>query len=134
AVMGVVAGPILLWGTLLDEPAFIHRRRLVLYAICMYLTFHSQGRAAIAAAVISSGLLCLALRKYQMIAKGAFIIVILVAAGGILRPQAVSDTISSLTSSILYKGNRDSTVLASRESPWRAAADSISNHFWFGTG
>jgi len=134
AAMGVVAAPILLWGTLLDETPFIHRRRLLLYGICMYLTFHSQARAAIAAAAISSGLLCLVLRKYHMIAKGAVIIVVLVAAGGILRPQSVSDTISSLTSSILYKGNRDSTVLASRESPWRAAADSIRNHFWFGTG
>jgi O-antigen ligase len=134
AVMGVVGAPILLWGTLLDETPFVHRRRLVLYGVCMFLIFHSQARAAMAAAVVSSGLLCLALRKYRMLAKGAAIILVLVAVGGILRPDAVSDSVSSLTSSVLYKGTRDTSVLASRESPWRAAVDSINNHFWFGTG
>jgi O-antigen ligase len=134
AVMGVVGAPILLWGTLLDETPFVHRRRLVLYAICMFLIFHSQARAAMAAALVSSGLLCLALRKYRMFLRGAAVILVLVALGGILRPDAVSNSVSSLTSSILYKGSRDTSVLASRESPWRAAVDSINNHLWFGTG
>ena len=134
AVMGVVGVPILLWGTLLDETPFVHRRRLVLYAVCMYLTFHSQARAAMAAALISSGLLCLGLRKYRMLAKGAAIILVMVALGSILRPDAVSDSVSTMTASLLYKGSRDTSVLASRESPWRAAVESINNHLWFGTG
>lgn len=134
AVMGVVGAPILLWGTLLDETPFVHRRRLVLYGICMYLAFQSQARAGLAAALVSSGLLCLALRKYRMVGKGAGIIVILVAAGAIVQPEALSNAVSSLTASVVYKGGRDSSVLASRQSPWRAAVDSISSHFWFGTG
>jgi O-antigen ligase len=119
---------------MLEETPFVHSRQLVLYGICIFLTFHSQARAAMAAALVSSALLCVAMRKYRMMVKGAGVIMILVALFGVLQPQSVSDTFSTLTASILYKGNRDTTVLASRESPWRAAVDSINNHLWFGTG
>jgi O-antigen ligase len=134
AVMGVVGAPILLWGVLLEEAPMVHRRRLVLYGICMYLAFHSHSRAGLAAALVSSALLCVALRKYKMLAKGASIILVLVAAGAIIQPEALSNTYSDVTSSIIYKGGRDTSLLASRESPWRAAVDSIRNHVWFGTG
>jgi O-antigen ligase len=87
-----------------------------------------------AAALVSSALLCVAMRKYRMMVKCAGAIIIMVSLFGVLQPDAVSDTFSTLTASILYKGNRDTTVLASRESPWRAAVDSINNHLWFGTG
>jgi O-antigen ligase len=133
AVMGVGA-PILLWGTLLDEPPLVHRRRLVSYGICMYLTFHSHSRAGMAAALVSSGLLCLTLRKYKIVLKGASILLVLVAAGAILQPEALSNTVSSLKSSVIYKGSSEGGLLASRQSPWRAAVDSIGAHLWFGTG
>jgi O-antigen ligase len=134
AVMGVVGAPILLWGTLLDETPFIRYRRLVLYGICMYLAFHSQSRAGFASALVSSGILCFALRKYRAVLKGAGIILIVAAATAIVRPEAFSNAVSSVTSTVVYKGGRDANVLASRESPWRTAVDSIRNHFWFGTG
>ncbi len=100
----------------------------------MYLAFHSLSRAGLAAALVSSGMLCLALRKYGMVLKGAGIIVILVAAAAIVQPEAASNSVSYLTSSVVYKGNTEGSLLASRQSPWQAAVDSISSHFWFGTG
>ena len=131
AVMGVVCAPILFWGVLLGGERFAQRRRWVLYAACMYLAFISHARAGLGAALLSSGLLCLALRKYKLAIEGSIVIVILVAATAIFRPEAVS----SLFTSVVYK-NADQAqgVLASRESPWRAAVDSIHKQPWFGTG
>jgi O-antigen ligase len=134
AVMGVVGAPLLFWGVLLEETPFVHFRRLVLYGVCMYLTFQSHSRAGLAAALVSCGLLGLALRKYKMAVKAVGIVVILVAAGAIFQPEAVSNSLSYLTSSVVYKGNTEGSLLASRQSPWQSAVDSIRDHFWFGTG
>jgi O-antigen ligase len=134
AVMGVGAAPVLFWGALLDEPRWVKRRRWVLYGVAMYLTFHSHSRAGMGAALISSGLLCLVLRRYRMIGQGVAIVTILVAAGAIFQPERMSNAASSLTTSVVFKGHAESSLLASRETPWKAALDSIDNHFWFGTG
>ncbi len=134
AVMAVAAAPILLWGALLDEPRWVHRRRWVSYGICMCLIFYSHSRAGMGAALISSGLLCLALRKYRMVASGTAITIILLAAGAILRPEAMSRAASMFTTSVVFKNSGEGGLLASRESPWKAALDTINNHFWFGTG
>ena len=135
AVMGVVASPILLWGLMVDESKFVHRRRLVFFALALYLTFASHARASMAAAFVSCGLLCLALRKYKLLIQGIGIIVIVVAASAIANPEAFSRMASSLTSTVVYKGKDPAHgVMSSRESPWRDAIDTIQNHFWFGTG
>jgi hypothetical protein len=135
AVMGVVGAPILLWGTLVSEELFTRRRRLLMCVISLYLTFQSHSRAGILAAFLSCGLLCLALRKYRLLAQGIGIIVFLVAAAAILQPEAFFRTVSSLTSSVIYK-DQDSGrgVLASRQSVWQDSVETIRNHFWFGTG
>ena len=106
----------------------------MLYVVCMYLAFHSHARAGMAAALVSSGLLCIALRKYGAVVKGASVILILASAGAILRPEAVSNTFSTFKTSVIYKGGAEGSLLASRESPWQRAIDSIHTHFWFGTG
>ncbi len=134
AVTGVFLAPILLWGTFLDATPFVRGRRFALYAVCMYLVFHSHARAGMAAALVSSALLCIALRKYGAVIKSASVVLILVSAGAILRPEAVSNTFSSLKTSVIYKGGAEGSLLASRESPWQKAIDSIHTHFWFGTG
>jgi O-antigen ligase len=131
AVMGVACAPILLWGALLGGNRFVQRRRWVLYAISVSLIFFSQSRAGLAAALLSSGLLCLALSRYKLVIQGSVIILILVAASGIVRPEAIS----SLFASVVYKGgDREHGLLASRASPWQAAVDSIHEHPWLGTG
>ena len=135
AVMGVACAPILLWGTLLNEKPSAHTRHLAAYAICMYLVFHSHARAGIGAALISSGLMCLTLRKYKLFVQGLGAILVLVAATAIIQPAAFSEMVSTVNTSVVYK-SQDPTrsLLASRESPWQAAVDSISANFWFGTG
>jgi O-antigen ligase len=100
----------------------------------MYLAFHSHARAGMATALISSGVLCIALRKYGAVIKGAVVILILASVSAILQPENFSNTISSLKTSVIYKGGAEGSILASRESPWQSAIDSIHTHFWFGTG
>jgi O-antigen ligase len=100
----------------------------------MYLAFHSHARAGMAAALVSSGLLCVALRKYGAVMKGASFILVLVSVGAILQPETMSNTYSSLKTSVIYKGGSEGSILASRESPWQRAIESIHTHFWFGTG
>jgi O-antigen ligase len=135
AVMGVACAPILLWGTLLDDKPSIHYRRLALYAICMYLVFHSHARAGIGAALVSCALMCLALHKYKLFLQGSGIILILATATALVQPHAFSEMISTVSTSVVYK-SEDPTrgLLASRESPWETAVESISANFWFGTG
>jgi O-antigen ligase len=133
AVTGVVGAPILLWGTLVSEKTLDRHRRMALYAVALYLTYASHARAGMVAALISSGLLLLPLRKYSLIAKGVIVVAILVSAGAIVEPENFSNMVSSVMTSVVYK-DRGSNLLASRESPWQAATDSISKHPWFGTG
>lgn len=135
AVMGVVGAPILLWGTLLDENDFVLRRRQILCAVALYLTFHSQARAGLAAAFVSCGLLCLALRRYKLLGQGLVILVILVTSFAVLNPEAFSNTVSRLNADVVYKGKDPNLgVLDSRQTPWQGAVESIHKHFWFGSG
>ncbi len=135
AVMGVAGAPILLWGTLVSEEPFVRRRRTALFAVASYLTFASHARASMAAAFIACGLLCVVLRKYRMLTNGIVVIAIIVAAAAIFQPEEFAETADALTSSVIFKGKDPSAgLLASRDSPWQAAVDSIHEHFWFGAG
>jgi len=134
AVMGVVA-PILLWGMLIDPGPLVYYRRLVLYAVCMYLLLQSHSRAGLAAAFISCCLLCLALRRYKLFGQGMIILLVMFTSAAILDPDAFSARVSSFTTSIVYKDKDPSQgIFASRQSPWQAATDSIRKHLWFGSG
>jgi len=133
AVMGVVAAPILLWGSLLEEGSFAQRRRQALYLLSMILVFYSHSRAGMGAAFLSSAVLCLALRQFKLLGKGVVILLIIVASSAIFAPETFSRTVSDLTSSVIYKG-RDEGIFASRKTPWGGVMQSIHNHFWFGSG
>ena len=134
AVMCVIA-PILLWGTMIDQTPAIHHRRLALFAICMYMLFQSHSRAGLLAGFISCGLLCLALRRYKLFAQGLVILLIVIASAAIFNPDAFSATVSSLTSSIVYKDKDPAQgLLGSRQGPWQTATNSIRKHLWFGSG
>ena len=135
AVMGVVAAPILLWGSLLGQGRFAARRRQILYVLAMYLTFHSHSRAGLAAAFMSSAVLCLALRQYKLMGRGILILLIAVTSSAIFAPDAFSRTISDLASTVVYKGQDAAAGLfSSRQTPWEGAMQSIHSHFWFGAG
>lgn len=133
--MGVFASPVLLWGTMVASVSTVRLRRLLLYVAAMYLVFHSQSRAGILAAFLSSSILCLGLRKYKLFAQGVLVLVICAAAAAVWNPEAFSARISSLTSSVVYKDkDPELGLFASRQTPWQTAMDSIHKHFWFGSG
>jgi len=135
AVMGVVCAPVLLWGALVSDNPSVHRRRIAVYVICMGLVFFSRSRAGIVAALVACGLLCLASRKYKLFTVGLGAVTILIATTAIAKPEVFSNTVSSVTSMVVYKGKDPALGLfASRQTPWQAAVESINNHFWFGTG
>lgn len=130
AIMGVACAPILLWGSLLGGKPFSVGHRWLAYTLSIYLAFASHARAGLAAALLSSGLLCVALRKYKMAVEGSVILMIVFAATAIFNPEVLT----TLTSTVVYKGANQESVLASRVSPWKAAVDNIREHPWFGTG
>ena len=134
AIMGAVAAPVLLWGALAAKDAFARRRRLFMFALCLYLLFHSHARAGMIAAAFSCGLLCIGLRRYRFLIAGVAITTVLLSTLALVQPKEFFESASSVTSDVVYKGLRESGVLASRESPWKLAVDSIRTHFWFGTG
>ncbi len=135
AVMGVAAAPILLWGTLLPQETSTRRRRLLFFLISMYLTFASHARASMLAAFVSCAVLCIASHRYRLLAQGIGVIAILFATAAIFQPEAVSRTVASATSSVLFKGKDSSLgLLSSRTSPWQDSMDAIREHFWFGSG
>ena len=135
AVMGVIAAPILLWGALASTEQFERRRRAAMLVLCAGLIFSSHARAGMVAAFLSCSVLCVALRRYKLLMQGVAVIVIVAAASAILRPEAYSNTVSSLTNTVIFKGNRtDAGIFESRESPWQTAIESIQNHVWFGSG
>jgi len=129
ATMGMAAAPILLWGVLLGGDPSVHRRRIFLYTICMYMVFMSRARAGMAAAVISSAILCIALRRYKLLIQGLVVLAIVGSAASIVRPELIPSEASSL----IYK-DQEEGILMSRVSPWKTALDSIRDHPWFGTG
>jgi O-antigen ligase len=135
AVMGVVAAPVLLWGTLLKQSTFAHRRQLFFFALAMYLTYASHARAAIGACLLACGVLCVCLRRYVVLVQGVVILAILIAGAAIFQPEAFSRSLSSVTSEVIYKGKGESEgLLGSRKSPWQDAMEDIRDHYWFGTG
>jgi len=134
AVMSVVA-PILLWGMLIDPGPLVYYRRLLIFAVCMYLLFQSHSRAGMAAAFVSCCLLCLALRRYKLFGQGMIILLVMVASAAIFDQSAFSSRVSSFTNSVVYKDTDPSRgIFASRQTPWQAATDSIRKHLWFGSG
>ncbi len=135
AVMGVVAAPILLWGTLLKQSTWAHRSQLVLYGLAMYLTYASHARAAIGAGVLVSALLCVCLRRFRFMAQCMVLVTVIVAAVAILQPEVFSRSVSAFNNEVIYKGKGpEMGLLSSRKSPWQDTMDAIRDHYWFGTG
>lgn len=134
AIAGVVGAPVLLWGALSSTDTRVRRRRFFIYALCMYLVYYSHSRASMVAAALSCGLLCVGLRRYRTLVMGVGVVLILLSAAAILQPERFLETASTVTSEVVYKGSRENGMLASRQSPWQEAVDTIRSHFWFGTG
>lgn len=133
AVMGVMALPLMLWGFIVCEQAMVRRRRGLAFLLALFLLLSSYSRASIAAAGVSCVLLCLVLRRYNLLIK----VCVVSALGAVLiatiaPPQ--EQTSQSVTSAFLYKGHQNAGIMDSRASIWAQTLATIHEHPWFGTG
>jgi O-antigen ligase len=133
AVMGVVVAPILLWGILVTIRPSTHWRCIFAFALALLLLFSSYARAGIAGATVSCVLLCVALRRYRLLVKGAAIALALAAFVAAAVPFHQQPT-DSLTSVFVYKGRREDGILASRRPIWDETVATIQEHPWLGSG
>lgn len=131
AVMGVVGMPVLLWGALLPEKGIVTYRRWFLFAVSLYLAFHSHARAGLLAGLVSCTLLCIGLRRYKLLIEGTAFIVAVLAISMIASPDAM---VAAFSATIYKTGSEQQGLLASREAPWHAAVTNIQEHPWFGMG
>jgi O-antigen ligase len=134
AIMGVVATPVLLWGVIISEGTAVSKRRTFALVVCLALLLTSYARAAIAAAVISSLLLCIALRSYRLLAKGVLLALVLAAIVIVRAPRLPGEQSDSLVTAFIYKGDPHKEILDSRQSRWDWTMWVIRRHPWFGSG
>jgi len=133
-VMSVATFPVLLWGWLNTEGPAVKFRRLVALVLCAYLVRFSMARAAMVAMVLVTLVFCLCLHQYRLMVKVAALILLLVAVGGMLAPGALNKSLVDLKDAMLYKGNKEAGMMASRKKPWEKSIASIKEHPLFGTG
>ena len=134
AIMGVAVVPILSWGFLIaDNRQIRHRRTLALF-IALYLLASSVSRAGLFAAVVTLTVMCLALRRGNLLLKGTLVLAFLVAAVGALQPRSFDSLVSLFTEQLVYKGKMEQGLLGSRKSPWQETMSVIRESPWFGSG
>jgi O-antigen ligase len=133
AVMGVAVVPALLWGVIISERGTQQRRRTFAFLLALGLLLSSYARAGIAAGMLGSLVLCVALRQYRLLIKGMAVALLLAVFVVSIAPIQEKHA-DSLTSSFVYKGHREEGVLGSRLSVWQRASEDIQEHPWFGTG
>jgi len=139
AVMGVVAVPVMLWGTIVAERPGLRQRRTLALVLALLLVIASYARAGIAAAALSSTLLCVGLRQYRILVRGAAVALLAAVLVITFHPLHTPDSdvgsdTHSLTDVFLYKEQRGRGLLWSRKSTWDRTSDVIRDHPWFGSG
>ena len=136
--MAVALNPMLLWGFLSAESGPRRLRLNVELVLAWVLLMSSFSRASIAAAAISSSLICLALRQYRLFMKGAAAFLVLAACVVLLKPldtEAPSNIEGDSVASVyLYKGKQDEGFWGSRRGPWQQTWDVVREKPWFGSG
>jgi len=133
AVMGVVAVPLFLWGSLAGRDRLQRGRFTLALVVALLLLFGSYARAGIMAATLSCLLLCLMLRRYAALVKWTAIALLLAAVATALMPREDQPS-QSLTTTFLYKGQREQGLLGSRKSVWDETVMVIQEHPWLGVG
>lgn len=133
AVMGVVAVPLFLWGTLAGRDRVQRGRSTLALLAALLLLFSSYARAGIMAATLSCLLLCLILRRYAVLVKWTAIALLLAAVAAAIMPREDHPS-QSLTTTFLYKGQREQGLLGSRKSVWDETVAVIQQHPWLGVG
>lgn len=135
-VMSVICLPLLLWGMIVSSTRNIRRRRTFALVLAIVLLLRSYERAGITAATISALFLCIPLREYRLLIKGAVLALLcalVVAAFVPVTTQEVSND-DSLISKFVYKDKQEKGIMGSRRPVWEETLSSLRQHPWFGTG
>jgi O-antigen ligase len=133
AAMGIGVFPVLLWAWLSSQKRARARTFFALF-LCGCLLLFSLARAAILASACVSLVLCISLREYKLLLKGAAILVLGLSVTAILAPSFFEGVVTEFSDAVLYKGHRSEGILGSRQSPWDVAMTDIKSHPFFGTG
>ena len=133
-VMSIGAFPLLFWGWFKSEPGPPRWRKLAALLLCTYLVVFSLERAGMAAIVLLTLAFCFCLRQYKVLMKVAALALAMVAVAGIVNPNVLNQSATSVRDAVLYKGHDDEGVMGSRRSPWEQTISNIKQHPWFGTG
>jgi O-antigen ligase len=134
AAMSIGVFPVLLWGWFNSDGPSVKLRRLAALLLCAYLVIFSLARAGIVSMAFVTLVFCLCLHQYRLLAKIAALVLVMIAATGMLAPQILSKSVETLKDTVLYKGHMDQGLLGSRQNPWEKSIASIRDHPWFGTG
>ncbi len=138
AAMSVAAIPVLLWAFLTAQWRTRRIRLGVELGLAALLLLSSFSRASIGAAILSSVAVCVSLRQYRELIKGAAVTIVLAACVILFVPQQVEgpswDGPESVSSIFLYKGKREKGVFGSRRGVWQQTWDVIREKPWFGSG
>jgi O-antigen ligase len=134
--MGVIALPFLLWGVLMSQSRPLRLRRSAAFLLCQVLLLCSYERAGFVAALVSSTLLCVGLKRYRLFVTGLALVCLAapIVVAFMPLPAASDSDDGSLTTRFVYKGKREAGVLASRKTVWEKTLSSLREHPWFGTG
>ncbi len=135
AVLGVIAVPLLFWGSLQEmaTPSLLRRRAALIMSVA--LLFSSYARAGIMAAFFSCLLVAIATRRYRYFLKGigvALVAALLVALWVPIKNQTTASR--SPLDKFLYKGHASGDLLKSRRSVWDNTIASIRQHPFLGSG
>jgi O-antigen ligase len=133
AVMGLVALPLMLWGIIASDRIVVRRRRVFAFLLALLLLLSSYSRASIAAAAFSCVLLCVVLRRYNLLMKGCVVAVVGAVIIATIAPP-LAEPSQSVTSAFLYKGHQSAGFMDSRKSVWQETLSTIQEHPWLGTG
>ncbi len=134
AVEGVVAAPLLLWGTLVCSERNLRLRRTIAFLGALYLIYFSLTRAAFLAAGVSMLLLLLGIRRQKLILQGAIAAACVVAFTAVAAPGHFEDLKTSFTEGVVYKGHQSEGLLGSRRTPWQDTVSVIKENPYFGSG
>lgn len=132
AVVGVVALPLLLWGTCISQQSNLYHRRIFSFILGVLLLLSSYSRAGIIAAVISCTILCVCLGRYRFLIKGAGMVLLAALLIATFSPVRSEESGSLLQ--FVYKGEQEKGIMASRNSVWDRTVISIRERPWFGSG
>jgi O-antigen ligase len=134
AIMGVAVVPILSWGFLISDDRRIRHRRTAALFVAGYLLASSGSRAGLLAAAVTLVVMCLALRRGDLMLKGSLVLAFLITAVGVVQPASFDSLVSAFTEQLIYKGKMEQGLFGSRKSPWQGTVAVMKESPWFGSG